>query len=222
MRQISAISAARRARVRRLQRLSGAVSAVLAALAVLCGRTARGDRAAEEFARLRAEQAAATRLVTVARVSADYGERVFEFRLRYSGTYEAGEVEILAPQSLEGVTARVSGNAATVRYDGAELNTGSLGDGLSAAGIVPRLIVEWQSGFADSLTLVRNGAGVGRREELIMQSVLVGASEQSGGAEGGVRQTTRFDAETRIPIRTEVVRDGRVVLTVRYESFAVE
>jgi|GEM_PF-515307 len=221
MRRIFATSTARRSRARRIRQSVCAVGAALAVM-MLCGCTARGDRALEEFAQLRAEQAAATRLVTVARVSADYGERVFEFRLQYSGTCEAGELEILAPQSLEGVTARVSGNAATVRYDGAELNTGSLGDGLSAAGIVPRLIVEWQSGFADSLTLVRNGAGVGRREELIMQSVLVGASEQSGGTEGGVRQTTRFDAETRIPIRTEVVRDGRVVLTVRYESFVLE
>lgn len=194
---------------------------ILAAATLLGSCAAQGDRAAEEFARLRAEQAAATRLETVARVSADYGERVFEFRLRYSGTYDAGEIEILEPQSLAGVTAQVSGNAATLRYDGAELDTGSLGDGLSAAGIVPRLIVEWQSGFADSLTLVRNGAGVGRREELIMQSMLVGATEHNGGS-AGVRQTTRFDAETRIPIRTEVVRDGHVVLTVRYESFTLE
>ena len=204
-------------------RLITAALALLLVTLSACG--AKADRAVAELARLRELHSTASRIVTVARVSADYGERVFEFRIRYSGTYDAGELEILAPESLAGVTARVSGNAATLSYDGAELDTGSLGDGLSPAGIVPRLIVEWQSGFPDSLMLARNNSNLDvgkspgfRREELIMQSMLTSASERGTDA----RQTTRFDAETHIPIRSEVLQDGRVVLTVRYESFALE
>ena len=185
------------------------VTAALCAAALFTGCSERTsepavNRAAERFSKVREVLLAAPRVTVTAAVSADYGERVFEFRLQYSGTQEGGELELLSPQMLAGVTARVSNNAATIRYDGAELDTGSLGDGLSPAGIVPRLIVEWQSGFADSL-VIESGA-------LIMQSALT----------ADARQVTHFDNATGSPVRTEVICSGRVVLTVLYESFAID
>jgi len=174
-----------------------------------CSAEPKPDRAVTEFSRIReALTAEASAFDVTASVSADYGERVFDFRLRYVGSPGGGEIEILAPESLAGVRATVAGNEATLKFDGAAIDTGALADGLSPAGIVPRLIVEWQAGFAESLRIARDGLD---REELIMRSALTAET----------RHETRFALSTRAPVRTEVTEGERVILTVVYEAFSI-
>jgi hypothetical protein len=177
---------------------------ILAALLALASCAPKTDRAVTEFAQLREHLAAAANVTATAAVTADYGERVFDFRIKYQGADGAGEITILAPESLLGITARVADNAGTLKFDGAALDTGSLGDGISPAGIIPRLLAEWRSGFPDSLSLVTTGG----RAELVMRSALT----------ADARQTTRFDLSSRLPVRTEITSAGRVILTVVFEN----
>ncbi|MDR2615408.1 MAG: hypothetical protein LBC28_02400 [Oscillospiraceae bacterium] len=180
------------------------LTTAIAAFAASCAGNSR--RAEEKMLELRAELLASESLTATADIRADYGERVFDFKIKYTGGAELGEIAILEPESLAGVTARVEDGGASLRYDGAALDTGPLGDGLSPAGILPTLISEWKTGFVD---MVREEK-LGGRAALAMTSALTDRTSQ----------TTWFDEITGLPIRAEAESDGRTALIVEFENVA--
>jgi hypothetical protein len=183
--------------------------AVLALVLMTAGALApscsgAGRRAEEKMLELRAAMLASDGFTATADIRADYGERVFDFKIKYAGGADGGEIAILEPESLAGVTARVADGGASLLYDGAALDTGPLGDGLSPAGIIPALISEWKTGFVDMLAEEK----LGGRDTLAMTSALTESAAQ----------TTWFDEATGMPVRAEAESGGRTVLTVEFEN----
>jgi hypothetical protein len=174
-----------------------------AAVAPQCS-CASSVRAEEKMLELRAALLASDEVTAVANIRADHGERVFDFKIKYIGGEDGGEITILEPESLSGITARVGGGGAGIRYDGAELDTGPLGGGLSPAGIIPALISEWKTGFVDMLSEER----LDGRDALAMTSALTESADQ----------TTWFDKKTNLPLRAEALSGGRAALTVVFEN----
>jgi hypothetical protein len=179
-----------------------------ALLLLLTSCAAGEDRAAAEMLEIRSALLAATGVTATANIRADYGERVFDFQIRFRGDGSLGEITIIKPDNLAGVTARVSDDGARLMYDGAALDTGPLGDGLSPAGIIPVLLAEWKGGFVGFLDTEKAGS----RETLAMSSALTDTSSQR----------TWFDMKTNLPTRSEVVSNGRTVLTLVFENVAYE
>ncbi|MDR0445936.1 MAG: hypothetical protein LBH17_02720 [Oscillospiraceae bacterium] len=161
-------------------------------------------RAEEKMLELRTALLASEKLTAIARIRADYGERAFEFKIKFTGDADGGELEILEPESVAGIRARVTGSGAELIFDGAALDTGPLGDGLSPVGIIPLLISEWKTGFVDTLTPER----LDGRAVLAMTSSL---TEKAA-------QTTWFDEATGLPVRAEAIADGRAALTIEFEN----
>ena len=180
---------------------------VLAALLTL-GACSNSAHAEELMTEIRASLIASPKITAVANIRADYTDRVFDFQIKFSGTEVAGEIVIIKPESVAGVVVRVSDSGATMVYDGAELDTGDLGDGLSPVGIIPILINEWKNGLMDFTVKEKRGS-VGT---VMMSSTLV----------GGATQKTWFEENSRLPIRAEVAVSGRTVLMIDFENIIYE
>ena len=109
-----------------------------------------GELTAEEEARqVRTEFLAASSCTGTAEVTADYGQRVYEFTLDFSWQREGDTVLTLtAPEEVAGLTARIAQGQTRLEFDGLSLDTGELtGEGLTPMELVPALM-EWvQTGF---------------------------------------------------------------------------
>ena len=124
---------------------------LLAMLLILSG-CGRGDRDAERLLEIRTRALAAA-CAMEASVTADYGDRVYEFVLRLEESAPGeGVVSVLAPETLAGVTVSYTAGNGTLRYDDLTLDTGALTKtGLSPMEALPALLTSWRSGAVTSV-----------------------------------------------------------------------
>ena len=187
------------------------MAVLLAALLSLaaCSNSASGE-SPEDFAlRIREELTNAERLVVGADITADYGDRVYIFSVKYTGSAEVGEIKVLSPEEVAGIVAEVTLESCVLVYDGVRLDTGALTDGgLSPAGALPALICEWQNGRVLSID----------REKLDGADTLA-ISTEIGGL---VSQKTWFDVITHLPVRAEISDGGRMVVACVFNNVVIE
>lgn len=150
-----------------------------------------------------------------AEITADYGQRVYEFTLDLQYT-KGGEtvLTVTAPEDIAGVTARLKDGAATLEYDGASLETGELdGQGLSPVSALPALLNAVQTGFI---------AEVGREDldETATLRICCRDPEQAPGA--GVETAVWFDLDTHGLVQGEISVDGARVILCRFTQFTME
>ena len=168
-----------------------------------------GQSVQERVQEIRADILEAQRLVINAQVTADYGDRVYEFTVRYTGGAYAGEISILAPAQIAGVTAEVTPDGATLVFDGVRLDTGPLTNGgLTPAGAIPLLISEWQGGHIDFVGAER----FGDTDTLTFET----------SVDESVSQRTWFDSRTLLPIRSEIRYNGRMVILCVFSNVIIE
>ncbi len=80
-------------------------------------------------------------------ITADYGDRAYQYEAACSGNAEAGEVLVTAPESIAGTGTAWEEGETLLEYDGVWLETGQLsGDGLSPADALPVILAACQSG----------------------------------------------------------------------------
>ena len=102
------------------------------ALLTACGGTAAGDPAEELALAVRGEYLAMERCAAEVAVTADYGQRVYEFLLSAAVDGEETVLTLREPELAAGITARIGEEGGALEYDGLALDTGPLdGDGLS-------------------------------------------------------------------------------------------
>ena len=82
-------------------------------------------------------------------VTADYGQRVYEYTVSFSSTQKDGmTLVITAPEEVAGITATVENGQTFLKFDGVQLETGPLNaDGLSPLDALPAFIAAMQSGY---------------------------------------------------------------------------
>jgi len=142
-------------------------------------------------------------------LTADYGEKVYEFKVRWTGTESAGTLEVLSPESIAGLTAVLDEEGSRLLYDGAVFETGALfGDGLSPAEAPPLMLETWKAGYA-----------VERASESVDGEKTAALSYD---LPGGDRLKTWFDTETLLPVRAEIVENGSAVLTAEFGDIKLE
>lgn len=138
-----------------------------------------------------------------AHITADYGDRVHQFTLRFDSG--ADILEILAPDILAGIQIGLSESGTVLHYEGASLNTGPLtADGLSPLAALPAIVYQWREGFVvEAHYETFQGIPVVAMTSHISDSAL---------------HITRFDRETGLPIQAEIIADGFVVITCIFEG----
>ncbi|MBR6259588.1 MAG: hypothetical protein IKR21_05190 [Oscillospiraceae bacterium] len=158
--------------------------------------------------RVRREFSEAESVTMNVKITADYGERVYDFALRFTGTESACRIEITSPEELRGLSAVTDETGERLVYEGAAFETGGLfGDGSTPVAALPLMIKTWKTGYASERS----------RENLNGRRL----SALSYELESGTLKTW-FDIDTLLPVKTEISENGRVALTAVFGNVALE
>lgn len=162
---------------------------VLCVVLTGCGAPTADETARELLGRLDLSSPSLT-----ADVTADYGDRVYSFRLKYAG----GVVTILSPDSIAGIEALVGEDGFSLRYDGAEVFTGSIG-GISPMSALPLVLNAFAADYiSDAKFAPDNILSVTFR------------------IDDNVALNVDFDRETELPISAEVSENGEMKLKITF------
>ena len=145
-----------------------------------------------------------------AAVTADYGDRVFEYTLKYSGTSDSGVIEIISPDIVAGVRARVSfDDGIKLEYDGVSLDTGKLyEDGLSPVDAIPVMLRQWTEGYVSDCSSEKYG-------DTDCTAATIAVSDE-------VTLRTWFDSASLLPVHSELAYNGFVVINCDFENISTQ
>lgn len=120
---------------------------LMISLVVLCGCADNGE---ESFIRFMQQVGSADELSFDAVVRAEYSDKTAEFKLGYTQDESGAVVEIIEPEIVAGIKARVSDDAMQLEYDGAILDIGAIADSdLSPMTALPLLARAMRDGHID-------------------------------------------------------------------------
>lgn len=195
------------------------ICALMITLPLLAGCSGGGNTggsAAEELAlNIRAEYLAMTACAATVDITADYGQRVYEYTMSVSWQKD-GEtlLKVEAPEEIAGITARIENGSSYLEYDGASLETGLLSaEGLSPMEAVPAVLNYIFSGYIAECDLET----VGESEQLWF---CCRDPESSPGT--GTEAAFWFDVDSHALVRAEVLSDGYTVIQCVFTNFTKE
>lgn len=139
-----------------------------------------------------------------AAVTADYGDKIFGFRLRCQGD-GAGNLTftVLEPESIAGISGTVSGSSGALTFDGTALSFPLMADGQVTPVTAPWLFLKTlRGGYITS---------AGREGESLRMAI--GDSYQDDALHLDIW------AEEGTPTRGEILYDGRKILSVDVADF---
>ncbi len=170
-----------------------------------CGAERMTENAAQ---RVRREFSEAESVTMNVKLTADYGEKVYDFTLRFTGTEKDCRIELTSPEELRGLAAVMDDDGERLVFEGVAFETGGLfGDDVTPAAAVPLMIKTWKTGYASE----RSRETIdGRKTEALSYDL------ESG------KLKTWFDFDTLLPIKTEISENGRVVLTAVFGNVILE
>lgn len=195
------------------------ICALMMTLILLTGCSEGGQengRSAEELAlNIRTEYLAMMTCTASVDITADYGQRVYEYSMDISWEKD-GETRltITAPENIAGITARIQDGNSYLEYDGASLETGPLsGTGLSPVEVVPAALNYILSGYIGECDFET----VGERELLWF---CCRAPEAEPGV--GTEAVFWFEPESHSLVQAEILSDGYCVVRCEFREFTME
>ena len=146
-------------------------------------------------------------------VTADYGQRVYEYTVSFTGSKEEGTVlTILAPEEAAGITAEAKDGQTWLDYDGVRLETGPLDpDGLSPMDALPALMEALETG-----SVTETGAENDGTRDILL--VTIGDPDLPAGR--GRETVFRFDKSRKTLLEAELRSDGAAVIRCVFSEFA--
>ena len=160
---------------------------------------------------LRGEYLAMENFSAQAELTADYGQRVYEFGLSAVGSDEETVLTVTAPEPVAGITARLKSGKSFLEYDELSIETGRLTqDGLSPVSAIPALLEAVRSGYITACGTDDSGAF----------RVDYGAPDTPPGT--GTEYVLWFDSQSHVPLRGEVSKDGVRCIECTFSSFTKE
>ena len=187
---------------------------VLMMLTLLCACGAAGNDTAQDASlAVRAAYLSAQGCTAQADLTADYGQRTYDFSAAVTVRGEETELVLTAPEELAGLTAHLSGGDGALQYDDFVVETGPLSDaGLTPLGAIPALLKAAREGFIDSSTYeTMDGA----------RTLRVFCRDPAGTVGAGQEITLWFDPDSRALLRGEISVDGRRVIECVFNEFSL-
>lgn len=178
-------------------------------LAMLTACSSRSASAEEKFYDLRQTLQSKQEVCMTGDVTADFGDSTSSYTLRYTSDAEEKTVEVLAPELIAGVKAKISGSASSVEYDGLMLDAGILtADGQTPVSALPAVCAAIESGYVESIW----------EEELDgteTVAVKLPISDE-------VSITVWIDSASSVPRYAEISSDGRVAAFCRITDWSTD
>ena len=181
---------------------------MIALLLAGCGRLEVSE--AEQLAlEIRGEYLELERCSASLEITADYGQRVYQFKMDAQVQGEDAVLTLTAPETVAGLTARWAGEAGTLEYDGVAVETGSLDpEGLDPVSAFPVLLEAARSGYLTACALEEDGA-----------VLRVDCGDPAGTPGQGTETTLWVDGETGALLRGEIRVDGFRVIGCTCTAF---
>lgn len=161
---------------------------------------------------IRAQALALTSCCSTLTMTADYGQRVYEYTLDMVWNKEQGlTLALTAPQEVAGVTVRVEAGETALEYEGIRIETGAITpDGLSPVDAIPALLRYACEGFIAACT----------QESLEDTETLHVVYRDGEGTPGvGTEAALWFDTKTHAPLVGELSVDGTTVIRCVFSAF---
>lgn len=178
-----------------------------------CGGAEETNQAEELALTIRGEYLALESLSAQVDITADYGERVYDFSLTAAVNGEETVLTLVQPEWAAGLTARITGEGGALEYDGLMLETGPLDqDGLSPMSALPELLGAARSGYMAQCTLEEGEDGALVRVECA-------DPDQTPGE--GREITLWFTPDTHALVRGEISVDGLRVIACTLTEFSM-
>lgn len=146
-------------------------------------------------------------------LTADYGQRVYEYTVSFAGSREEGTVlTIQAPAEVAGISAVAREGQTWLDYDGVRLETGPLDErGLTPMDALPALLSDMESG-----TVAETGTETDGELEVLRLTI-----RDPDLAAGTGRETVFwFDKARKTLLRAELRSDGVTVVRCAFSAFA--
>lgn len=182
---------------------------------VACGSPS-GAEADETALEIRTDYLAMERCSATVDLTADYGERVYEYGLTFS--YErAGETVLMltAPEAAAGVSAHIRAGETTLEYDGIRVETGPLDSaGLSPMDAVPALLAAVREGYLAETALEGTEEAGGQALHMVIRDPDVSAGS-------GTEYQLWFDPRDRALLQGEVSVDGHTVVRCMFSDWSM-
>lgn len=160
---------------------------------------------------IRGEYLAMTQFSAQAELTADYGQRVYDFGLSVTGSVEETVLTVTAPEPVAGVTARLKADKGFLEYDELCIETGPLtADGLTPVSAIPALLDAVRSGYITACGTDDTGAF----------RVDYGEADTPPGT--GTEYVLWFDSQSHALLRGEVTKDGTRCIECTFSSFTKE
>ena len=173
-----------------------------------CGKA--GVNEGEELAlTIRGEYLAMEACSLHAAITADYGQRVYQYEMDAAVTGEETVLTLTAPETVAGLTAQVTGEDSFLEFDGTAVETGPLdGGGLTPVSALPALLEAARSGYITACALEEEGA-----------LLRMDCGDPTGSPGEGRETVLWFDAATHALVRGEVSVDGFRVIACEFTNF---
>ena len=181
---------------------------MIALLLAGCGRLEVSE--AEQLAlEIRGEYLELERCSASLEITADYGQRVYQFGMEAQVQGEDAALTLTAPETVAGLTARWAGEAGTLEYDGVAVETGALDPaGLDPVSAFPVLLEAARSGYLTACSLEEDGA-----------VLRMDCGDPAGTPGQGTETTLWVDGETGALLRGEIRVDGFRVIGCTCTAF---
>lgn len=146
-------------------------------------------------------------------MTADYGRRVYEYTVSFSGSREEGTaLTIEAPETAAGITAVAREGRTWLAYDGVRLETGPLDEqGLTPMDALPVLLSEMAGGTVTEVGEEADG-------DLAVLRLTVRDPDLPAGT--GRETVFWFDKARKTLLRAELRSDGVTVIQCVFSAFA--
>lgn len=185
--------------------------ALLLPVGLLCGCT--GEQEDNDLAlQLRADFLDRTGCAGTMTVTADYGQRVYEYTVTFSGSETDGlSLVITAPEEAAGITATIAQGQTFLTFDGVQLETGPLNeDGLSPLDALPAIFAAMETGY-----IAETGSELlGETETL---RLCCREPERTPGE--GLETLLWFDKADRTLLQGELRQNGQTVIRCVFSDF---
>lgn len=173
-----------------------------------CG-AAEGSEAEELALTIRGEYLAIDSCAVQAAITADYGQRVYQYEMAAAVNGDETVLTLSAPETVAGLTARITGKDGLLEFDGVAVETGPLdGQGLTPVSALPALLEAARSGYITACALEEDGA-----------LLRVDCGDPAGSPGRGTETVLWFDAATHALVRGEVSVDGFRAILCEFTGF---
>lgn|GEM_PF-374592 len=172
--------------------------------------TQTGNKTEELALSIRGEYLAAREWSGIFHLTADYGQRVYEFELAMAGREKETVVVVTAPEEVAGISVTLSQGGSLLEVDGTLLETGDLGGEVTPLTAGEALMEAARSGFMATCTLEEDGT---------LLRVDCRPPDSTPGT--GQEIVLWFDVETHALVAGEISQDGRRVLTCQVSEFTI-